>query len=90
MLGLSRYEVASPSSGTDRAYEHHFRCLGNKTHRKCLPSQILTDSPGRECWTCADEGTRIWAALWKNTCRLALNKSGDWITVQLFKRGRAV
>ena len=75
MLGLIRYEAASPSSGTDRAYERHrFRYPGNKSHQLCLPSQILTDSLEGECRMCADEGTRILAALWTSTHRLTGNE----------------
>ena len=31
MLELSKCEVASPSSGTDREYEHHPKCPGKKS-----------------------------------------------------------
>jgi hypothetical protein len=69
MLGLSRYEVASSSSSTDRAYEYGLRCPGNKANQpeKQLPSHLLVNYPERWYWMRTDKEAQDWVALWKST-----------------------
>jgi hypothetical protein len=81
MLGLRRYEVASPSSGTDRAYEYCIRCPGNKADQKQLPSHVLMDYLGRGYWIQTDTGVQDCVALWKIIRILAMNGSGEGILV---------
>jgi len=72
--------VSTPSSRTDRAYEYDLGYPGNKTDQKYLPSQVLRDSPEREYCLWADEEAQGWAALWKSSRRLVIDKRKEWVT----------